>query len=760
GGDRYEIESPEKYKLGSHDHARLRDQELIFLELLDYAKWAASNGYDGPQSAKRKYLRTDYKSYDDGYAGVLYRFFKKSVRSVPLRDFFAKLHIYTDNVLQSPYGSQTVIGKARDFSFRDPHNPLPEKNLIYLQDVEKLLKVKDSPTAKWFRPDGPLFSDFEDKRIYRRSILDALKNAVLKKPVYLLKGDVATGKSVIVRYLMYELLSDDHKITYYFDVSGARDFKRDRLLREILSISGIIIIENVHLEVQKISRILSSITHDENRHILLTARTSIDDFRSLFHEEIYRVESETLPVFEEADKIIDCFLSHCDTPSAVCDRRAEIFEISKNNFWLLSFALLGCADYKGKGKPESWISSRVNKYLMSLKELKEDKYYRQYPKIVLALCPLYKNEVLTEQKFLVNELHLNEDAIEDLARRGEIKYQKDSDGNVFYGLSHSSLADAYWNHGKEYRKDFPEYEDFLYNYAVSGAHNGLRAIVYTSNRNIRIIERLLSEGKIRQVIKEEKSLGAIYTCFSIWPLSHRHKSFMSDDLLHDLVERISYNINSSKDASFVIDFIVSITRISPAAGRKVVRIIDLKELARKISNLGYMSVSKVEKILECDKEVGRSFWKVLDVKKILCEMESWEDPCASSIALHDICAANQDAGRELWQLWNWKAFNREFTTPGTENHSCNMAFAFWCISDASILLNVGLCEILNFKNFAERLSNLIEGTDNPTEIGHRDDKRQVVLFLARICRADKVAGDKLCNLINNKEIVACAHKIV
>jgi len=655
----HKLQSSEKYKPKTHRYAQCRDQELIFLELLDYAKWAASNNYSGPEVTKEKNLRIDYETYDKkkNYAGILSRFFSKEGS---LRDFLIDSEIYTSYVLESPYGRDTVIGKAIEFGFRDLHNPLPDKNLVYLQGVEKLLKVENHPAAEWFRPDGPLFSDFEDKRVYRRSVLDDLEKTVFERPAYLLKGDVATGKSVIVRHLMYEFFKEGYTRTYCFDISGYRAFNRETLLREILNVTGIIIVENVHIEPEKMNWVLSQLPADEERHLLLTSRKSIDNFKGLFNEAIHRVESTELKVFDEADEIVNCFVSHSETSATVSDRRTKILEVSKGNFWLLSFALQGCDDAKGKGEPKSWVASRVNKYLMSLKELHEDKYYREYPRIVLALCPLYKNEVLTEQSFLVNNLHLNEDAIEDLARRGEIKYQKDAEGNIFYGLSHSTLADAYWEHGQIHNRSKLQYDGYLLAYLNSDVHNGIRLINALLNKcyniNNSVVEvlchRLRRQNLFANIIKNETSIESI-TEWVDYKLNVGHYDFSFDDMR--AISNRLLETNNWEAISKCIYVIFKKFRL----GYMMWLLLDKKMMAKKLCitktfwgpylflcNLYYRAP-------ECALDICRE----LDLKKITASiLSNSEDPywlyyCAS------ISGSNKEVGRKIWKSLHMDAVN-------------------------------------------------------------------------------------------------------
>jgi len=162
---------------------------------------------------------------------------------------------------------------------------------------------------------------------------------------------------------------------------------------------------------------------------------------------------------------------------------------------------------------EDWLEVGVNRELQRLEYSTEgsDGPSQLFPEILLALAPLYMNEVLTEESFLRDELHFNRDdfqALEDLVELGEIKTQRTQDGFVFYGLHHSTQAEAYWNYGTIYRnrRNMPEYEDFIYRYASFGPPNGIEAIHKIGKDELRrIVKRLDTNDKLLSLIKNSRT---------------------------------------------------------------------------------------------------------------------------------------------------------------------------------------------------------------------------------------------------------------
>jgi len=210
--------------------------------------------------------------------------------------------------------------------------------------------------------------------------------------------------------------------------------------------------------------------------------------------------------------------------------RKHIQKISRESFWLIAYALEGCNEADGKGDPQSWIRDGVNKDLKHLEGLKSD-----YPEVLLALSPLYMNEVLTSEVYLRKNIKIKKQILNNLYKMGEITKIETEDGHVFYGLPHSALAKAYWEHGKIYRKNLPEYEDFIYNYSALSMPNGIEAMVAAGKKIAKNLAVRLHKGnKTSDVILNEKSWEAIV----IWTIYACNKSRITDSVIAAFVYKI------------------------------------------------------------------------------------------------------------------------------------------------------------------------------------------------------------------------------
>jgi len=200
------------------------------------------------------------------------RFFERGDRV--LREFFVDARTFKQMVIGKVRAREEFVGKADAFIVLSPHEVVAIGS-GYLKSISHVLKIGSDEKAQWFRRSGPIAADFDPGMVCpRQSLLTELKELVLSHHVSLLEGLSATGKTVLVRQMGYELSQKDGLAVYWFDRAVERSFDKDRLIREINSARGVFAIENVHLETPTFQRVYYSIDPDPRRHVLFTARSS------------------------------------------------------------------------------------------------------------------------------------------------------------------------------------------------------------------------------------------------------------------------------------------------------------------------------------------------------------------------------------------------------------------------------------------------------------------------------------------------------
>jgi hypothetical protein len=526
-----------------------------------------------------------------------------------------------------------------------------EKDLYRLLTVEEVLETKNPPPARWFREGGQVYSDFKQEKFYRRPEAEAVEKKILSNRFFLLEGEAATAKTTIVRTIMYDLHEARERKIYYFDVARRRSFDEDLLIRSIRSVPGLFITENVHLEPRKVQWIYERFEKDPDRRFLLTWRRPDKEFQDPEAKKLYEIPKLTLEPFTEIDRLIDSYCSDPDTPAVVRQKCQDILNVSKKDFWLLACALQGCGDTHGQGDPLSWIANKVETRLVGL-ETCDDPHADQYPEIIVALSALYKNEVLTTKSYL-KKLGFSRAALNGLVRRGEITWQEGPDNNIFYGLHHSTLADAYWEHGGKYIEDakLQDYEEFIYDYSVSGVPNGLQAILRAGKEIAHsLVRRLCNEEAMPNIVEHEHSFEAIskfffsYCCFNLFcPFRYNYQ----DEFLNIIARKLQ----EEDDIHEVAAFLHCIRDRDSAVANKIWARFNKKELAQKMSqSLDFKASVSCLLFIGRGNPMGFELCRLLDLQttaKNIGIADNMPDACAF---ICEVFKANKEIGQELWSI--------------------------------------------------------------------------------------------------------------
>ena len=526
-----------------------------------------------------------------------------------------------------------------------------EKDLYRLLKVEEVLETKNPPPARWFREGGPVYSDFKQEKFYRRPEVETIKQQILSNHFFLLEGEAATAKTTIMRTVMYDLYEAGERKIYYFDIARRRNFDEDHLIRSIRSVPGLFIIENVHLELRKVQWIYERFETDPDRRFLLTWRKPDKEFQDPESKLLHGISKLTLGLFEDVEKLIDAYCSDPCTPTVVRQKRQDIVSNCRKDFWLLACALQGCGDSQGQGDPLSWIANKIKTRLVGL-ETCGDPHADQYPEIIVALSALYKNEVITDQNFL-RKLGFSKAALNGLVERGEITWQKDTNDNVFYGLHHSTLADAYWEHGREYvsHRKTRKYEDFIYEYALSETPNSLEAVIKSNNESRRRLLVSLSEnGQMLKVIESELSLNT----FIDWLLIMNNLKLLDRNYFYSkkLLEIFASKIATTDSVCLIGAFVYLIYDIDHDWGSKLWEVVDHEKLADKFTECNNFWDAGLF-IMWMEKADRNNAWEIcerLNLKRLSYNMRQAQNFHNICWCIGNILRVNKTKGRELLNI--------------------------------------------------------------------------------------------------------------
>lgn len=421
----------------------------------------------------------------------------------------------------------------------------PQDSSHYIQPIDTVLQPWRTD-SEWFRRTGPIAADFRTNKIYRRvATREYLKRLVLGNPISLLLGESDTGKTVLTRDFAYELTRNDHFNVYHFDCSSQRDFDPSSLAIIIDDMKGVVIFDDIHLFTRGIQLLCSKLLqkHRENTdiHILLVGRPSYVHTQDPRIQKLDRLPTLNLNRFGPVGRIIDHYFRYSTDGSLIAEQlslsKDMIKSNSKKSLWLLALTLKGYCLAAAKSHPTVWQKEAVEQIFAHLKNC-GDPHARQYPKIIVALAPLYKNEVMTEEKYLINHLGLDPEALDDLVNRGEITTSKTSYGATLYGLPHSALADAYWKHGIQYRDrlKLSTIWAHAFNYARSNTPNGLEAVLSLPTGSSKLmLSSLKFKSCLEEVLRNEQSTETI--CY--WLYSFHDQQPVTDEIVEIIRDKLS-----------------------------------------------------------------------------------------------------------------------------------------------------------------------------------------------------------------------------
>jgi len=793
----YVIEHYKEYQGQKHKYAKYRDQERIFNELKNYAEAVVTNP---DMMNKPRKLTQDYSYATKGYPEVLSRFFERE--NSQLRAFLISSKVFKESVLKKQYGNDKVEGMAEEFGARDPHNVFPEENLRYLRSIEKVLEIGISQDPEWFRKRGPVAVDFDKERIYRRKkTLKQLNNLIMDNSVSLLEGISGTGKTVLALNLAYDLYKNGESSVYFFDYAKERDFDLSQLVHAIESVKGTFIIENIHLEPRKAQQVYSRFKYDPEKHILFTARPSYKEFQDTFSEDLGKITKLHLEPFNETENIINCFCSHRTIPKVVTKKHTQLLEMPKLNYWFLAFALKGCAKSPEKSELKSWIADEVKEYLRNL-ETCNDPYCDQYPGILLALSPLYKNEVPTAEHYLIDKLSFTKPALNDLMKRGEITRQEDTHANILYGLPHSCLADAYWHHGRKYvaKTKLRMYEEFLYDYLTSAMPNGLQAAVRTKAKTrYKLLNRLYPDGKIQTVIENEISMSRIHLWMMLdycqYPMDTSltkilaNKITTHDDLYHsafclnlpgipfsdhglklwELVDtkKLADRISSADDFYGVSNFIGCLRNASKNNASELCDLLNLSQLAANLvtASRPEYACEVIELIFSINENLGMELWGLVNRTTLGINLAAGNinQVCFGLGKLFQGC---DEAGWELWKLLDHKKLATQLNSVECLYSLTTCIKNFFQVHDDVDIEWGGLLfwrevagQWTQWEKAGRELYKMLDLQKIVNMVRESGDPEDVVIFLAFVCATDDDVGWELIDLLGTCEILDALQRV-
>jgi len=397
----------------------------------------------------------------------------RSNRHSPLRRFLIDWEVFTAMVI-SKTSLDSLEVMAQEIECIKVRDLPAASRLTYLRSIESVLRLGTTVDPEWFRRSGPLGVDIEKQCIYFPSqrTLD-LRKMLTEHHVVMLMGPRASGKTVTARCLAYSMRTE--MPVHWFDCDESPSFNWERLLDELCSVSGVSIIENVHVAADNVQNIVRRLPQPSGNQVLLTSRRSPLLQQRDQYNDLLSVPQMRLVAFEDATTIAGVFLRNMGGMSVNTDepQLRQLIRECACDYWLLSYGLKGRLIFGEHATAVDCMGAGVVADLQWLEGKNP-----HFPEVLISLAPLSILDAATDQNYLMHVLGFSKDTILALLARGEILRIDASGAPPSYKLPHASQGRAYWTYGVEYRNQcaLPDYKEFVREYVMSALWNSAEVL--------------------------------------------------------------------------------------------------------------------------------------------------------------------------------------------------------------------------------------------------------------------------------------------
>lgn len=287
----------------------------------------------------------------------------------------------------------------------------------------------------------PCFVDFQQQYVVPHPLLASLQHemASTTRGVIVVEGPPAAGKSILLRSLEFYLRTGIRRLRHRHvflvackDLDDEAAERMSRALREQLPRRSIVLIDDLHLHLLRLSSAASEIAREREALFICVTRP-LDNYAAADSENL-RAQYPIL-LHTTADSVSDAIIAkYLERRTGGAPHSGEIarFRPFTDDLWVLSAALESCV--VGTGYLEvshelvhGWI---VNELVGT------DRIEGVGRRTVLAvLAAMYRYEVAVELDFFTEQLGVPADVLTQMVRSGDVLRQ-----GTAIRIHHSSLA--------------------------------------------------------------------------------------------------------------------------------------------------------------------------------------------------------------------------------------------------------------------------------------------------------------------------------
>ncbi|MBI5778304.1 MAG: hypothetical protein HZA49_02485 [Planctomycetes bacterium] len=559
-----------------------------------------------------------------------------------------------------------------------------EENLISFSElrIENILDKDGEKKAKFFRSAGPKWIDFEQGFVAKRAEeVDKILQQLESKRIVFIKGQPACGKSVVLKWVGYELAKAGKNVSLIELRMKTEVIPPSELKKLYNNEPAYFLIDDAHFNLSYVSDIIRTI---ETHKILIALRSIKGQAEGQRFGEIDERLGEGIELKPEsvADNIIELFLSQHGQKTT--PETKALLKQYRNNLWILGWTLGTLQDENFKSVDKDKVLQKVVKWMQ--KELINDhpKYKNQLinaPDVLLPLCVFNRYEIPVNKELLTRILEIKNDDIDALVSINEVVATTEKNG-VMLSLHHSALADLYFQAIKQYDSLGKEVKKKIREKIGNGDwfgglfHTYIQSHPLASGGIIRGLDRWANDSRekefhrslINEIVKSNSNHESIVYGIQCEPDINQITWFVgrifpaSDEVAEKMIPAIASKIESESDINKISSCFSVSFNINQRIAKKLIGKLDAKRLKEKIEyepdieKIGWYicNISKANKkvastlipvialkigterdannvfsclkgIVDANKELAKKLIKELDMGNLKVKMESEPD---------------------------------------------------------------------------------------------------------------------------------------
>ncbi len=345
----------------------------------------------------------------------------------------------------------------QDLIIEDPKT----QEILTIRSIQSVLRKGRTTEGDFFEKSEPEWIDFEEGYVVERREVNEIIKKLESEKIQLILGEPASGKSVILKNVGFKLASENENKKVY--IVELKKHPKDEVKLYFKTIpkandeNAIFIVDDAHLYLSDCERLVRDFESIGKGKLIIGSRetketTEEDDLKE--SSEFEYLTKTKIHAEDATDEIIKRFLKKRDVFS---DERiktvSEKLEEYKNDLWYLSWALKAYNLEKDSVEEKEIYVKMRNSIRKGIKLGKDEAGRNKYlslEDVFLPLSVFYRFEIPVERKFLVRQLEIEKNKINQLIEHSEIIGTEEEGRDIMLSLNHSSIAGLYFEAYQRY----------------------------------------------------------------------------------------------------------------------------------------------------------------------------------------------------------------------------------------------------------------------------------------------------------------------